>query len=125
LITAGVQAQVVVIVHSDVTGDHISKDALAKVFTGSATRIPSGARVIPVMLKNGPVHSEFATDFLGRSPVSLMVIWRGLVLSGQSAMPKAFDSEDEMVKFVAKTPGAIGYIGVKTPHDDVKVLEVR
>jgi ABC-type phosphate transport system substrate-binding protein len=122
---AKAKAQVIVIANLGVAGDSISKDSLAKIYSGAASRMSSGARVTPIMLRGGPVHSEFLNAYVGKSPIALMVIWRGLVLSGQGAMPKAFDSEADVVKYVAQNSGAIGYIASNTPHDDVKVLQVR
>jgi hypothetical protein len=37
-------------------------------------------------------------------------------------MPKAFDSESDLIKYVASTPGALGYVSRISPHDDVKSL---
>jgi hypothetical protein len=59
------------------------------------------------------------------SPVTLLVAWRSLVMSGQASMPKSFDSESAAVDYVSHTAGAIGYINKATPHDDVKVLSLR
>jgi ABC-type phosphate transport system substrate-binding protein len=122
---SAVHGQVLVIAHPDVAGDSISKDSLAKIYTGAASRLSNGSRVSPVLLRGGPVHLEFLTAYLGKSPIAIMVIWRGLVLSGQASMPRAFDAEADLVKYVAQNPGAIGYIGSTTPHEGVKVLAVR
>lgn len=119
------QSQVLVIVNPSVQADSISKAELREVFTGAATRLKEGGRVVPALLKEGPAHSEFLSTDLGESPVALLLCWRGLVLSGQATMPKSFDSESAMVEYVAHTPGAIGYIAKATPHDGVKVLTVR
>jgi len=117
------QAQVVVIANPNVSAESVSKADLSKVYTGATTQI-AGSHVVPTLLKQGTTHSDFLTNYVGQAPVSLLVIWRGLVLSGQATMPKTFDSEEELVKYVAHTPGAIGYIGKSTPHEGVKTLTV-
>jgi ABC-type phosphate transport system substrate-binding protein len=125
LLTAAAHAQVIVVVHPGVEGDSISKAVLTKIYTGAANRFGSGVHIVPVMLKDGPTHMRFLSDYLGKSPIALTVVWRGLVLSGQSAMPKTFESEEELVKYVAHTPNTIGYIDAKTPHAAVKALQVE
>jgi ABC-type phosphate transport system substrate-binding protein len=40
-------------------------------------------------------------------------------------MPKAFATDAEVVAFVEKTKGAIGYIGAATSTTSAKVLEVK
>ncbi|MGD0829659.1 MAG: hypothetical protein ABR907_01865 [Terracidiphilus sp.] len=125
ILAAAANAQVVVIANPGVSADSVSKAELAKVFTGASTRLSSGARVTPVLLKEGPVHSEFLSNYLGKSPIALIVAWRGLVLSGQAAIPKTFETEAEMIAYVAKTPGAIGYVGKKPSGEEVKALHVE
>jgi ABC-type phosphate transport system substrate-binding protein len=51
--------------------------------------------------------------------------WRKIVFSGTGKEPRTFDSESELVAFVARTPGAIGYVDSSTPHARVKTLEVN
>ncbi|MBN2064617.1 MAG: hypothetical protein JW745_07420, partial [Sedimentisphaerales bacterium] len=43
--------------------------------------------------------------------------WKKLVFSGKSKMPKDFATEKEMVEYIAKTSGAIGYVHVNTSKD--------
>jgi ABC-type phosphate transport system substrate-binding protein len=40
-------------------------------------------------------------------------------------MPKTLGSEAEVAAFVAKTKGAIGYVGAGTPTPGTKTLEVK
>ncbi|HEY3707082.1 MAG TPA: hypothetical protein VGL22_18625 [Terracidiphilus sp.] len=117
-------AQVIVVANPAVSAGSISKAELRDVFTGASTSV-HGARVKPALLKEGPAHSEFLTNYVGRSPVTFIMSWRGLVLSGQATMPRTFDTEAALVDYVSRTPGAIGYVSKSAPHDSVKVLTVN
>jgi ABC-type phosphate transport system substrate-binding protein len=119
------QAQVIVIANPSVKSDSVSKSELRDVFTGASTNLKDGSHVKPVLLKDCLTHVEFVSAYLGTSAVGLLVTWRGLVFSGQATMPKSLDSETEMVAYVGRTAGAVGYIGKATPHDGVKVLTIR
>lgn len=118
-------AQVVVIANSSVSSVSVSKDELRDVFSGAASSFKDGSRVKPVILKDGPTHNAFLSEYLGRNPVTFLVAWRGLVMSGQATMPKTLDSESSMVDYVSRTSGAIGYVAKATPHDSVKELAVH
>lgn len=120
-----VHAQVVVIANASVSADSISRVELRNVFTGASTKLKDGSHVKPVLLKEGPTHTEFVTTDLSMSVASLLVIWRGLVFSGQGAMPRTAQDESAMVAYVAQTPGAIGYVNRTTPHGGVRELSVR
>lgn len=118
-------AQVIVIANPGLKADSVTKTELRDVFTGAASSVKGGGHVVPALLKQGTTHGDFSTTYLNKSPVALLICWRGLVMTSQAAMPKILDSEDAMVEYVARTSGAIGYIGKGTAHDNVKVLEVR
>jgi hypothetical protein len=119
------EAQVIVIANQSVKSDAVSKNDLREVFLGNSTNLKDGSRVKPVLLKEGAIHAEFLSNVMGKSPTGFMVAWRGVVMSGQSTMPKAFDSETAMVDYVSHTAGAVGYIGKATPHGGVKVIDVH
>jgi ABC-type phosphate transport system substrate-binding protein len=101
----------------------VAKGDLKEVFTGSSTSL-GGSHVVPVLLKEGSVNDEFLAAYIGKTGAALTATWRSLVFSGQASMPKSVDSDAAMVEYIARTPGAIGYIGKASPHEGVKVLAV-
>jgi ABC-type phosphate transport system substrate-binding protein len=122
---ANAQAQVIVIANPGVKATEISKSDLRDVFTGNATSLKDGSRVVPILLKAGTVHEEFLQVFIGKNDTAYRAGWRSLVFSGQASMPKSLDGDAAIVEFVAHNQGAIGYIGKTTPHEGVKVLTVK
>jgi hypothetical protein len=125
IFTVQAQSQVIVIANSGVKASEIGKSDLRDVFTGASTALPGGGSALPVLLKAGTVHEEFLQAYIGKNDTAFRASWRSLVFSGQASMPKSLDSEAAVVEFVARTPGAIGYISKATPHEGVKVLTVR
>ena len=119
------QAQVIVIANSSVKATEVSKNDLRDVFTGAATELKDGSRVVPILLKAGTAHVEFLQAYIGKSDTAYRAGWRSLVFSGQASMPKSLETDAAVVEFVAHNAGAIGYIGKSTPHEGVKVLTIR
>jgi len=119
------RAQVVVIVNPATKASAVSKSELRDVFTGASQNLGDGSRVAPVLLKQGAAHEEFLSAYLGKNDAALRACWRSLVFSGQATLPKTLDSEVAMVDYVAHNPGAIGYVRKESPHEGVKVLEVK
>ena len=119
------QAQILIITNASAKSAEITKAQLRDVFTGSATTVPGFSQVTPVLLKEGTLQEQFLTLYVGKSDAAFRTSWRSLVFSGQAMMPRAVDTELAMVQYVARTPGAIGYIEGSTPHEGVKVLSVR
>ncbi len=114
------QAQLI-IANPSVKVSDVSKGDIKDAFTGDSSTI-DGSCVTPILLKSGPTQDRFLRVYIGRSEAAFMTSWRTLVFSGQATMPRSVDSEAAAVAFVAKTPGAIGYIDKNTPHEGVKVL---
>jgi ABC-type phosphate transport system substrate-binding protein len=98
---------------------------LREVFTGATASLKDGSRVIPVTLKGGEAHAEFLKVYVGKSDAAFRATWRTLLFSGEAGMPKLVNSDDEMVDYIARTPGAIGYVSESTKTSGVKVLIVQ
>jgi hypothetical protein len=63
VLAVSAEAQVIVIANASVKASGVSKDDLKDVFTGNATALKDGSRVVPVLLKDG---SARATPLTGR-----------------------------------------------------------
>ena len=124
-LAASAGAQAIVIANSSVKASGVSKDDLKDVFTGNATTLKDGSKVVPVLLKEGPSNEEFLKAYVGKGDTAYRAGWRSLVFSGQASMPKSLDDDAAAVAFIAHNPGTIGYIDKASPHDGVKVLDVH
>lgn len=118
-------AQVLVIANQSVGATDVSKAELRDVFTGASSSLKGAAQVTPVLLRQGPVNEDFLDLYVGKSDSAFRASWRSLLFSGQGVLPKTLDTDAAVVEYVARTPGAIGYIGKWSPHEGVKTLVVR
>jgi ABC-type phosphate transport system substrate-binding protein len=110
--TAPVAAQVAVVANPSVPIESIDGGTLLDVYTGDLKLWSSGQRIIPVDLKTrGSVKDAFY-QFLGMSASRLKSIWLKNMLAGEGDPPEAIESEDEVLRKVASTPGAIGYVSI-------------
>jgi TonB family protein len=83
-----------------------------------------GSVVEPVLQKRGAVHDTFCTQFLDRDGEEIRTYYHGVVFTGKGSMPREVNSDEEMVSYVARTRGAIGYVSGGANIDGVKVLFV-
>lgn len=103
----------------------VSADELKGVFLATKSSLSDGSRVEPVLLKSGASHEAFLKEYVGKSDSALETYYRSLVFTGKASMPKTFASDAEVVGYVEKTKGAIGYVGSSTSTGAAKVLEVK
>jgi hypothetical protein len=117
-------ADVKVIANPTISAVSTTSAEIKAVFLETKTSLSDGSRVQPVILK-GSASGTFARSYLGKSAIGLETYYRGLVFSGTGVIPKMFASETEVVEYVAKTRGAVGYVSTSATTNGVKVLVVR
>jgi ABC-type phosphate transport system substrate-binding protein len=115
-----------VIVHPSVQGTRISKTSLSALFTGKTFRWGDKSQALPVdQSAKTPVRRAFTTTVIGLSLGELQLYWQRRVSTEHVFPPPIKDSDEEVLAFVAKNAGAIGYIGPDTPvPDSVRVIAV-
>jgi ABC-type phosphate transport system substrate-binding protein len=114
-----------VIVHPEVKGAQIPRASLSSIFLKKAPRWGDGRPVLPVdQSVRSPVRTAFSNDVLQQGIAEVQVYWQRRMSAGVTPPPvKA--SDQDVVLFVASTPGAIGYVSAATPlPDSVKTIEI-
>ena len=114
-----------VIAHAGLPLSEISASDLRSIFLGTKTALEDGSKVTPVMESSSIVFSAFSKTYLGKTPAALQAYYRSQVFTGKASMPVAFATDAAVIAYVAKTPGAIGYVRETADVDSVKVLRVR
>jgi TonB family protein len=123
-VTCALGADPKVIANPNIKTDAISAEELKSLFLGEKISLADGTHIEPVLRKGGAVHEKFLRDYLGKNANDLQMYYQSLVFSGRASMPRELDSDAEVVAYVARTKGAIGYVSSETNSDRVKVLLV-
>jgi hypothetical protein len=118
-------ADVKIIANESVGPTSISTDEPKGIFLATKSSLSDGSHVVPVLEKGGPAHEAFLKEYLGKTDSALETYYRSLVFTGKAAMPKTLGADAEVVAYVAKTRGAVGYVGVDAATEGVKTLEVK
>lgn len=114
----------IVIANPNLTNTNISVSDLKQIYLGTKTNL-SGQRVEPVIAQSGPYHEQFISGCLGKTESGLRNYFRNLVFSGKGSMPRSFASSAELIAYVARTPGAIGYVDSGADLTGVARLTLR
>jgi TonB family protein len=113
-----------VVANSSVKADAISADDLKRIYLEEKNSLGDGTHVEPVLKRSGAVHDAFLKEFLDINDEALQTYYRTLVFTGRGSMPRIFGSDAEIVAYIARTKGAIGYLGVETNTKGVKTLTI-
>jgi ABC-type phosphate transport system substrate-binding protein len=118
-------ADLVIIGNPQLPADSIDSRDLKRIYLGKKSRWSDDSSVVPVMMKSGPLQDEFVTEYLDRSVNRFVTHWRQLVFTGKGVPPRSFATENELVDFISRTPGAVGFASPGADVADVKVLRVE
>ncbi len=114
-----------VIANPSVSANVVSADELRSVYLQESTSLADGSHVQPVLIKSGPAHEAFLKDVIDKTDSALQTYYRSLVFTGKGKIPRMLSSDSEMVAYVARTKGAIGYVSSGTEVTGVKTLQVK
>jgi ABC-type phosphate transport system substrate-binding protein len=102
----------VVIVHPSVAGQSIRRSSLAALFLRQATRWGDQGPATPVdQSGTSSVRKAFSDAVLGMPVAAALQYWQKQMFSQSPLRPPAVKGSDaEVIAFVAKTDGAVGYV---------------
>ncbi len=120
-----VLADQIVIVNNNVSVGSLDGNTLKKIYLGKKTKWDNGDKIVPVTLKEGPVHDNFLNNIIKKNNSQFLTYWKKMIFTGKGVPPRSVPSDTDVVNFVSSTPGGIGYIDSQTPHDAVKVVTVN
>ena len=115
-----------VIVHPNNPNSAVDRKFVADAFLKKATRWNEGEIVRPVDLDpDNPARRRFSEDILKRSVGAVKSYWQQLVFSGREIPPPEFNTDEEVIRFVLKYAGGIGYVSGNASLDRVKVVTIK
>jgi ABC-type phosphate transport system substrate-binding protein len=121
-VSQSASAQVAVIAHKDAPAESLSKNQVVDFYSADIKLWSNKTPVIIFDLKPSGEVKETFYKFLGKTPSRMKSIWLKKLLMGEGEPPQALPSEEEMIKKVASTPGAIGFASKAKVNGGVKIV---
>jgi ABC-type phosphate transport system substrate-binding protein len=117
--------EVVIIANEKVPEKVFSKKDIKDIFLGNKSKFKDDKKIVLATLKDGETHKVFLKDYVSKTTSQYSTYWKKLVFTGKGKQPEKFKTEKELVDFVNKTEGAIGYISSKTEAEKATVITVK
>jgi ABC-type phosphate transport system substrate-binding protein len=115
-----------VIVNPDNATSAVERKFLAEAFLKKVTRWPNDELIRPVdQDSSAPARHAFSDGVLKRSVAAVKSYWQQMVFSGGGVPPPELDSEGDVVKFVLRNRGAVGYVSGSVNLQGAKIVTVR
>jgi hypothetical protein len=104
----------------------VEQKFLVDAFLKKISRWPSGSVIRPVDQRpDSPVRRRFSEEVLKRPLAAVKSYWQQLVFSGRDVPPPELDSEEEVVRYVLRHAGGLGYVSADANLGGAKVVTVR
>lgn len=114
-----------IIVNPDVPVDSLTKTRLLDLYTGDIRKWKNNQPVVVFDLKPKlEIRNEFFS-LLGKTSSRMKSIWLKKMLAGEGDPPRALDSEILILKKIARTPGAIGFVSKSIVNGSVKEIILK
>jgi len=116
-------ADVVAVVSAGSPVTALSKNQIADIFLGKASRFPDGSQAVPIdQVEGSATREEFYFKFAGKSPAQLNAHWSKIIFTGRGQPPKEVANSVEVKKRLVENPNAVGYIEQNQVDGSVKVI---
>ncbi len=123
-------AEVLIIANKEVPESSLSPQEIQEIFLGKRVQWSDNSKIRFVTVGNAEVHSMFLKEYMKLSDADWKMYWKRMVFTGRGMPPETIATEAEMISFVSKTKGAVGYVSSdgmpkKTENDAVKIIGVK
>ncbi len=115
-----------VIVNNSNPNSALSSTEISNYFLKKTSKWSNGEKVVPVDLNaDSPVREAFSKNIHKKTVGSIKSYWQQYVFAGSGTPPVEKASDAEVIDFVKKNAGAIGYISSGADASGVKVITVN
>ena len=115
-----------VIVNPNNVTTSIERKFLADAFLKKTTRWGNGDLIRPIdLVPDAAARRRFSDDVIKRSVEAVKSYWQQQLFSGRDVPPPELETDEEVVKYVLKNPGAVGYVSGTASVGGAKIVSIR
>ncbi len=104
----------------------VERSFLLRAFLKKITHWPDGTVLRPVDQNlDSQVRRTFTEDVLGRTVAAVRNAWEQNIFDGRDVPPPELDSDAEVIDYVLRNRGAIGYVSPQAPLNGARVVRVE
>jgi hypothetical protein len=115
-----------IIVHPATEVTVADRAFIAEAFLDKASRWSDGVAIRAVDLRfNAPTRHDFSERVLRRSVVAVRRYWQQRIFTGRGVPPPELATDEAVLAYVRRHPGAVGYVSTSAEVTGVKVIQLR
>lgn len=111
--------------NKNVTDSSLSQADIQNIYLGKKDKWDNNQGINFTALSQGDCYETFIRQLVGRTPFQFQNYWKKQIFTGKGQPPRGFDAHDELVDYVSRTPGAIGFSCTPPDTGRVKILTIE
>jgi ABC-type phosphate transport system substrate-binding protein len=116
----------VLIVNADNPAVSLGRKFLTDAFLKKTTRWPHGELLRPVdQSADSEVRQRFTDEVMKRSVAAVRSYWQQLIFAGRDVPPPEVGSDEQVIEYVQKHSGSVGYVSAAAKLSRVKVVALE
>ncbi len=115
---------VVLVANQNVPVATLSRHEVKNIFLSNKKNV-GGVTIKLSVLKDDDLTKRFLKTYVGKTPSQFSNYYKKLVFTGKGKPPKFLGSEAELIAYVTRTSGAMGYVSDDADSGRVKIIEVK
>lgn len=114
------RAELVVVVHPHSQVNSLDRAQLINIYMGRYRQLPTGEAALPVDLTG--LKQRFYRALVNKDLAEINSYWARLVFSGQVSPPLQLASPAEVLDYVRRNPGALGFVDETDVPQDLRIV---
>ena len=120
---AASSAELVVVANPRSGVDRLTRDEVINIFLGRFRQLPSQVTAHPADLPASQIEkANFYRLLVDKDLGEINSYWARLVFAGRTVPPRQTTGNEDLLSFVANTPGAVGYVDRSRVDGRVKIV---
>lgn len=113
-----------VICNRNVPVSELSRVDIQNIYLGKKKVWSNGVKIEVAILSDGETTDRFLKEYVKMNAGTYKNYMMKQIFTGCDKSPASFEKEKDLIDYVSKTKGAVGYITSEIPADSVKILDV-
>lgn len=103
----------------------LTQPDLQKIYLGKKNKWIDNQGINFTALSNGTCLETFIKKFVKKSPFQFQNYWKKQIFTGKGRPPLEFETDADLIDYVSRTSGAIGYSCTQPDITMVKILSIK
>lgn len=97
---------------------------IQNIYLGNKKIWGNGIKINVSVIGDGTITDRFLNEYVKKNSITFKCFWKKQVFTGCGKPPAMFENEKDLIDYVSKTKGGVGYVSLRPSSENIKILAV-